>query len=145
MRHARQELWSSADVSRLISLLSLQRQGLAHGGLQALRALLRLHDLPRGAAARQMLDGLVGLELRDAHAAVAGAPFSGTVRGVDVGLRVDEAHFTGSGLHLFGQVLARVLGQQAPLNSFTRLRLLSARTGAVLVECAPRCGDEALA
>ena len=130
---------------RLISLLSLQRQGLAHGGLQSLRALLRLHDLPRGAAARQMLDGLVGLELRDAHAAVAGAPFSGTVRGVDVGLRVDEAHFTGSGLHLFGQVLARVLGQQAPLNSFTRLRLLSARTGAVLVECAPRCGDEALA
>lgn len=129
---------------RLITLLSLQRQGLAVGGLQALRALLCLHDLPRGAVARQMLEGLLGLELRDAHAAVPGMPFSGTVRGVDLDLRVDEACFTGSGLHLFAQVLARTLGQQAQLNSFTRLRLLSARTGAVLVECAPRSGDEAL-
>lgn len=130
---------------RLVTLLGLQRQGISGGGLQALRALLRLHDLPRGAAARQLMNGLVALELRDAHAAVAGHPYAGTVRGTEVRLAVDEAHFTGSGLFLFAQVLARALGHQAALNSFVRLCLLSARTGAVLVACAPRSGDGELA
>jgi type VI secretion system protein ImpG len=132
-------------LSRLVTQLAVQRQGLAAGGLAALQALLRQHDLPRGAAAQRLMAGLLALELRDAHAAVAGHPFAGTVRGTEVRLSVDEQHFIGSGLYLFAQVLARGLGQQAQLNSFTWLRLLSARTGQVLVDCAPRSGDGELA
>lgn len=126
---------------RLISHLSLNHLSLTGGGLEALKELLRLYDLPRSAENARILEGLSAIDFAPANACLPGRPFPTFVRGTEVRLTVDEQHFVGSGLHLFAQVLDRFFGLYVHLNSFTRLKVLSSRTKAVLVDCPRRSGD----
>jgi type VI secretion system protein ImpG len=135
----REALW------QLVSRLGLHQQSLSAGGLQALQALLRQHDLTRGAASQRLLAGLAGIEFQPSRVRVAGGPYGATVQGTEIRLSVEARHFTGMGLFLFAQVLARCLGRMAPLNGFTQLRLVCARTGEPLLSCPPRNGDGPLA
>ncbi|MEK8032539.1 type VI secretion system baseplate subunit TssF [Ideonella sp. DXS29W] len=129
---------------RLISHLSLNHLSLSGGGLDALKEMLRLYDLPRSPENARMLDGLVSIEFLPANACLPGNPFPTFVRGTEVRLTVNEQHFVGSGLQLFTQVMDRFFGLYAHLNSFTQLKVLSARTHAVLIDCPRRTGDRAL-
>lgn len=129
---------------RLISHLSLNHLSLTGGGLDALKEMLRLYDLPRSPENARMLDGLVAIEFVPAHACLPGNPFPTFVRGTEVRLTVNEQNFVGSGLQLFTQVLDRFFGLYAHLNSFTQLKVVSARTQAVLIDCPRRTGDRAL-
>jgi type VI secretion system protein ImpG len=129
---------------RLISHLSLNHLSLTGGGLDALKEMLRLYDLPRSPENTRMLDGLVSIEFLPANACLPGNPFPTFVRGTEVRLTVNEQNFVGSGLQLFTQVLDRFFGLYAHLNSFTQLKVLSSRTQAVLIECPRRTGDRAL-
>jgi type VI secretion system protein ImpG len=61
-----------------------------------------------------------------------------------VRLTVDEQSFVGSGLHLFAQVMDHFFGLYVHANSFAQLKVLSSRTGEVLVACARRSGDSPL-
>jgi type VI secretion system protein ImpG len=126
---------------RLISHLSLNHLSLTGGGLDALKEMLRLYDLPRSAENARMLDGLSAIEFVPANACLPGNPFPTFVRGTEIRLTVDEQHFVGSGLQLFAQVLDRFFGLYVHLNSFTQLKIVSVRTRAVLVACPRRSGD----
>lgn len=129
---------------RLISHLSLNHLSLSGGGLQALKEMLRLYDLPKNAINRRVLDGLVAVDYRPASACLPGEPFPSFVRGIEVRLTVDESHFAGIGLRLFAQVLDHFFGLYVHANSFTQLKLLSSRTQEELVACPRRSGSSPL-
>lgn len=125
---------------RLISHLSLNHLSLSAGGMDAIKEMLRLYDLPRSPTNRAMLEGMVGIEYRPATAYLSGQPFSTFVRGTEILLSVDESRFVGSGLRLFAQVLDRFFGLYTHVNSFTQLKLVSARTKEDLIACERRTG-----
>jgi type VI secretion system protein ImpG len=129
---------------RLISHLSLNHLSLSGGGIEALRELLRLYNLPRSAANRRQIDGVLAIEFKPAHACLAGNPFVTFVRGTEVHLTVDEANFVGSGLRLFAQVMDHFFGLYVHANSFTQLKIVSARTREELITCPRRSGDSPL-
>jgi type VI secretion system protein ImpG len=129
---------------RLVSHLSVNHLSLAEGGLDALKELLRLYDLPRSAVSRRLLDGLVAIDYRRTSAWLPGEPFPAFVRGIEVRLSVDDAHFVGAGLRLFAQVMDHFFGLYVHLNSFVQLKILSSRTQEELIACPPRSGHSPL-
>jgi type VI secretion system protein ImpG len=129
---------------RLVSHLSLNHLSLSGGGIDALKELLRLYDLPRSPATRRQIDGLVGIEFRAASACLPGQPYAVFVRGTEIRLSVDEQSFVGTGLRLFAQVLDHFFGLYVHVNSFTQLKVLSARTQEELVACPRRSGSSPL-
>ncbi len=126
---------------RLISHLSLNHLSLTAGGIDALREMLRLYDLPRSAVNARQIQGLVQVDYENASAWMPGEPFPCLVRGIEVRLSIDQSHFSGSGLGLFVRVLDHFFGMYAHINSFTRLRVFCARTRELLVSCPERSGD----
>lgn len=126
---------------RLISHLSVNHLSLSGGGIDALKEMLRLYDLPRSPVNRRVIDALVSVEHRAATACLPGDPFPAFVRGVEVRLGVDEASFVGTGLHLFAQVMDHFFGLYVHANSFTQLKLVSSRTQEELVACPRRSGS----
>lgn len=125
---------------RLISHLSLNHLSLSAGGLDAIKEMLRLYDLPRSQTNRTMLDGLVRIDYLPATAFLPGQPFSAFVRGTEIRLTVEESHFVGSGLRLFAQVMDHFFGLYTHINSFIQLKLVSARTQEELIVCERRTG-----
>jgi type VI secretion system protein ImpG len=126
---------------RLISHLSLNHLSLTAGGIDALREMLALYDLPRSASTQRQIGGILGVEQRATTAWLPGNPFTCLVRGVQVRLSVDEEAFVGSGIHAFAQVLERFLALYVHANSFTQLVIVSHKTGEALLTCLPRNGD----
>lgn len=126
---------------RLISHLSLNHLSLSGGGLDALKELLRLYDLPRSPTNRRQIEGLVGIACSPVTATLRGQPFPTFVRGVEVRLTVDEQAFVGTGLRLLAEVLDRFFGLYVHANSFARLVVVSARGGEPLFEGARRAGQ----
>lgn len=129
---------------RLISHLSLNHLSLSAGGVEALKELLRLYDLPQRASTRRQLEGVVAIDFRPAHACMPGNPFAVFVRGIEIRLEVDEPHFVGSGLRLFAQVLDHFFGLYVHVNSFIQLKLFSSRTQEELFSCPRRSGSSPL-
>lgn len=129
---------------RLVSHLSLNHLSLSGGGIDALKEMLRLYDLPRSASNRKQIDGLLSVEFKPATAWLPGVPFATFVRGTEVRLTIDEESFVGTGLALPAAVLDRFFGLYAHANSFTRLILVSARTKEEVLTCPPRNGDVTL-
>ena len=129
---------------RLISQLSLNHLSLTGGGIDALKEMLRLYDLPRNTINQRTLDGILAVDYKGAQAFLDGAPFATLVRGTEIRLTVDERSFVGTGLHLFAQVLDRFFALYVHINSFTQLKLVSSRSGEVLVTCPRRSGEEPL-
>lgn len=131
-------------VWRLISQLSLNHLSLTGVGIDGLKEMLRLYDLPRSATNQRLIDGLEAVDYRPAHAYLDGEPFASLVRGTEIRLAVAEAHFVGAGLHLFAEVMERFFGLYAHVNSFTQLRIVSSRTGEALFSGPRRSGAQAL-
>lgn len=126
---------------RLVSHLSLNHLTLSAGGIDAVKELLRLYNLPRSAANRRVVDGLVAIDFKPANACLPGNPFPTFVRGTEVQLRVDEASFVGTGLRLFVQVLDHFFGLYAHANSFTQLKVFAAHSNEELIACPRRSGS----
>ena len=129
---------------RLVSHLSLNHLSLSGGGIDALKEILRLYDLPRSPATRRQVDGLVGVEFRAASACLPGHPYPVFVRGTEVRLSVDEQSFVGTGLRLFAQVLDHFFGLYVHVNSYTQLKVVSARNQEELIACPRRSGSSPL-
>jgi type VI secretion system protein ImpG len=125
---------------RLVSHLSLNHLSLSGRGVDALKEMLRLYDLPRSATNRRQVDGIVSIEFVPATAWLAGEPFASFVRGTEVRLTVDEDSYVGTGLSLFAAVLDRFFGLYVHINSFAQLTVVSARTQQTLFQCLPRNG-----
>lgn len=129
---------------RLVSHLSLNHLSLSGRGVDALRELLRLYDLPQDAANRRQVDGMVSIDFVPATAWLQGKPFATFVRGTEVRLTVNEENFVGTGLSLFAAVLDRFFGLYVHINSFTQLTVISSRSQQPLFKCPPRNGATAL-
>lgn len=129
---------------RLISHLSLNHLSLSAGGIDAIREMLRLYDLPRSAVTRRQIDALTAIEFRPATAWLPGQPFPTFVRGTEVRLTLDEQGYVGTGLRLFVQVLDHFFGLYVHANSFTQLTVVSARTQEEIIKCPRRSGDSPL-
>lgn len=132
------------NLWRLISHLSLNHLSLSGRGVEALKEMLRLYDLPQEAANRRQVDGLVSIDFVAATAWLQGQPFATFVRGSEVRLMVDEENFVGTGLSLFAAVLDRFFGLYVHINSFTQLTVVSSRSKLPLFKCPPRNGATAL-
>jgi type VI secretion system protein ImpG len=129
---------------RLISHLSLNHLSLTGGGVAAFREMFALYDLPRSAASQRQIGGIVAVAQKTASAWLPGNPFACLVRGVEVRLTIDEEAFVGSGIHVFAHVVERFLALYVHANSFTRLVIVSNKTGEELLTCLPRSGDLSL-
>ncbi|MDI1349757.1 type VI secretion system baseplate subunit TssF [Aquabacterium sp.] len=129
---------------RLISHLSLNHLLLTGGGIDALKELLRLYDLPHSLSNRRQVEALVAIEFKPDTAWLPGEPFATFVRGTEVRLTVDEQGFVGTGLGLFATVLDHFFGLYVHINSYARLTVLSARTHEELIACPPRHGARPL-
>ncbi len=126
---------------RLISHLSLNHLSLSGGGIDALKEMLRLYDLPRSPTNRRQIDGLVAVDFKPATAWLPGEPYATFVRGTEIRLAVDEGSFVGIGLGLLATVLDHFFSLYVHANSFTKLTIVSARTQEELMSCPPRNGD----
>jgi type VI secretion system protein ImpG len=129
---------------RLVSHLSLNHLSLSGRGIEALKEMLHLYDLPQDASNRRQVEGLVAVEFLPATAWLTGEPFATFVRGTEVRLVVDEESYVGTGLSLFSAVLDRFFGLYVHINSFTQLTVVSSRTRETLFKCPPRNGTTAL-
>lgn len=126
---------------RLISHLSLNHLSLSGRGIDALKEMLHLYDLPQDPSNRKQVSGMLSVEFRPATVWMSGNPFASFVRGTEVRLSVDEDSYVGTGLGLFVAVLDRFFALYAHLNSFTQLIVTSSRSQQVLYTCPPRSGE----
>ena len=129
---------------RLISQLSLNHLSLVDGGqgADALREILRLHDV-RDAPETQAIIG--SIRSIDSRRGTARMPGSGAIaRGMEVALEIDPARLEGSGAFLFGTMLDRFLGLYASINTYTRLHLRLHGREAPVRSFAPRAGARPL-
>ena len=134
----------AASHWRLIAQLSLNHQSLNEQGLPLFKQILELYNLPGSASAARQIAGMSGLRQRAASTWLHDEAGGSLVLGIDVLLSVDEDAFVGSGLHAFAQVIERFLGLYVHLGSFTRLVVLSQKTGKELLCCLPRNGSQTL-
>ena len=126
---------------RLIAQLSLNYSGLTQAGLAQFRKMLTLHDLPRSPASRRLIDGIASLEHGSTRDWIATVPFPTLMPGIAIRLGLNEQAFVGSSLHVFAQVLQRYFAMNSQLNCFTRLSLVSQRSGEEIVRCPARYAD----
>lgn len=142
----RQAHWS------LVSHLSLGHRYL-HGpnGLNNLKEILRLYDFSdpqvfdrRGAAARQVIDGILDISGCNVARQV-GPPEEGCfARGLQMTITIDEDQFTTCGAYLFASVLERFLGLYSGINSFVETKVCSRQRDKAFCHFAPRMGEAPL-
>jgi type VI secretion system protein ImpG len=129
---------------RLVSHLALNHVSLA-GGLAALKELLALYDARRTAVSARHIAGIVGIEQKPAVHWLPGRPYATFVRGVELRVTFDEAHYVGTSLATFVRVLDTFFGLFVRLNSFVQLVAVSGRTGEEIMRCQPRSAESTLA
>ena len=130
---------------RLVSHLSLNHLSLAAQGLAPLKELLALYDARRTAVSARHIAGIVGIEQRPAVHWLPGRPYATFVRGVEIRLTFDEAHYVGTSLATFVRVLDTFFGLFVRLNSFVQLVAIAGRTGEEIIRCKPRSAASTLA
>lgn len=134
----------SSMLWRMISSLSLNHLSLTDGTADALREILRLHDVTDSLSAERQIDGLVGVKSDAAFARVAAPHGMAFARGRRIELEFDEDQFPGGGMYLMASVLDRFLALYANMNSFTQVAVRSRQRRRTVVEWPPRAGWRAL-
>jgi type VI secretion system protein ImpG len=124
----------------LIACLSLNHHALIPDGLEALTDLLQLHNLPRSLVADRLIAGIVGLDHKQTTAWMPHDYGSSLVYGIEVHITIEEEAFTGSGIHLFAQVMDQFLALYVQVNSYVELVLLSQRDKREILRCKRRSG-----
>ncbi|HIE5650607.1 type VI secretion system baseplate subunit TssF [Stenotrophomonas maltophilia] len=138
-RHGRNAQW------RLISHLSLNQLSLTASGLPALKEMLRLYDLSGSNVSARQIDGILELQQTPTTTWMHGRQFASVVRGLEIRLTINEAHFVGTGVAAFAQVMDHFFALYVHANSFTRLVLVSGDSGEEIVRCPARSGESILA
>ncbi|KAB8042350.1 type VI secretion system baseplate subunit TssF [Janthinobacterium aquaticum] len=128
---------------RLISHLSLNYSGLTQAELGEFQKMLSLYDLPCSATTQRLIEGITGLAHGSTRDWMAGAPFPTLMPGIAIRMTLDEQAFAGSSLAVFAQVFQRYFAMNNQLNCFSRLTLVSQRSGEELVQCPARYASTA--
>ena len=130
---------------RLISHLTLNHRDLSGGGVEELRKMLALYNLPRSAVSKRQIQGVVALTYKTVMAWIPGKPSAALMPGVEICLTLDEEAFVGSSIHLFIQVLDHFFCLRGQINVFTQLLAISGQSGKELMRCPRRSGTAILA
>lgn len=121
---------------RLISHLSLNYHSIVSqnkaDGKVAFREMLRLYSDPVDRAMLKQIEGLLAVDARSVVRRVDPNVGMTFVRGTELGVQLDEAAFSGSGIFLFGAVIERFFAKYASINSFTETVILSPQRGEVM-------------
>jgi len=129
---------------RLASHLTLDQVSLSDMNIEALKAALVLYDVRRSPVTLRHIEGIVGLEVRDAVIELPSRPFMAPVRGNELRMTLDEKHFTGASIATFVGAIDSFLGDCVELNRFVQLVVVSKHTGEPIVRCKPRNCDRIL-
>ena len=129
---------------RLISSLSLNHLSLADGTPDAVKELLRLHNVGNALSADRQIDGLVGLQCEPAFARVNSLHGIAFARGRQINLEFDEEQFPGGGMYLLASVLERFFALYASMNSFTKVGVRSRQRRRPVVDWPARAGWKSL-
>jgi type VI secretion system protein ImpG len=125
---------------RLISSLSLNHLSIADATGDALKELLRLHNVSNGLSAERQIDGIAGIAHTPAFARVAASHGMTFARGTRIDLEFDEEFFPGGGMFLMASVLERFFALYASMNSFTQVTVRSRQRRRTVVEWPARAG-----
>ncbi len=125
---------------RMISSLSLNHLSLADGTPDALRELLRLHNVNNSLSAERQIDGLVGVRSEPSFARVAAQHGIAFARGRQIDLEFDEEQFPGGGMFLMASVLERFVALYASMNSFTKMSVRSRQRRRIVADWPARAG-----
>lgn len=131
---------------RLVSHLALNHLGVTGGAqaAQALREMLRLHDLRDTAETRLALEGLASVTAKPGIARLPGVRPGSFARGLEVTLTFEPQAWQAGGLFLLAGVLERFLALQVSINGFVRTAVvLRGRSGSVAA-WPPRSGTRVL-
>jgi type VI secretion system protein ImpG len=147
LRGRSETLFTGAVSWRLISLLSLNPLGLieprAGRGAEALRETLMLFaDLADGVIERR-IRGVRSVDSRPVVRRLRQRIGTGTARGTEVTVTLDDKAFEGTGPYLLGAILDRFLAEYASLNHFTQTVIRTTERGEIL-RGAPRVGGRRL-
>jgi type VI secretion system protein ImpG len=129
---------SDALRLRLATHLALDHLSLAEMNVDALKAALALYDLRRSAVTLRHIEGIVGVEAREATIELPGKPFMTAVRGTELRMTLDEKHFVGASIATFVGAINTFLGYLVQINSFVQLVVVSKHTGEPIMRCKPR-------
>ncbi len=129
---------------RLISSLSLNHLSLTDESPDALRELLRLHNIGNALSAERQIDGLSGVKSEPAFSRVTSEHGIAFARGRHITLEFDEEQFPGGGMYLMAGVLERFVALYATMNSFTKVTLRSRQRRRVVAEWPARAGWRSL-
>lgn len=131
---------------RLVSHLALNHLGVTGGpqAAQALKEMLRLHDLRDTPETRIAVEGLVSVTAAPGIARLPGVRPGSFARGLEVALTFEPQAWQAGGLFLLAGVLERFLALQVSVNGFVRTRaMLRGRTDAA-ASWPPRSGTRVL-
>ena len=121
---------------KLISHLSLNYLSLCNSnekeGAMALRSLLALYCENNDANSRKQVEGLLSITSKPIVRRINSAGPIVFGRGLEITIIVDESAFEGSGVFLFGAVLAQFFAHYVSLNSFTETVLSTTDRGEVM-------------
>jgi len=131
---------------RLISHLALNHLSISGGeqGAQALREILRLHDLRDSAESRAALSALLSVDATPGVARLPGGRPGAFVRGLEVTLTFDPQAWQPGGLYLMAAVLERFLALQATVNAFVRTSVALRGRPGLVARFPPRSGTRTL-
>lgn len=147
LRGRAETLFTGAVSWRLISLLSLNPLGLVQRGAgrggEALReALMLFADLSDSAVERR-IRGVRSVDSRPVVRRLRQRIGTGTARGTEVTLILDDKAFEGTGAFLLGTILERFFSEYASLNHFTQLVVRTVERGEIM-RWQPRVGGRRL-
>ena len=126
---------------RLLSHLSLNHLSVSGPeGADALREILRLHDVRDVPETRAVLDAVRVVSSRRATARLAGS--GALCRGLDVDLEMDGRLVDSGTAYLFAAVVDRFLGLYASINAFSRLSVRLDGRGELNHRWPARAGDK---
>lgn len=134
--------WQKDFQSRLISHLALNHLSLGQGGAHNLRQLLDLHEWAGDEANRRQIAGIRGMTVTPVVRRLAGLPWNGFCRGLQVSVDFDEDHFRGGSVYLFASILERMISLYASINSFTEFVARTNRQETPLKQWQPRVGQQ---
>ena len=125
---------------RLISQMSLNYLSLVSDGKDALREILRLHNLSGSLSGERQIDGILNIESAPHFARLTSDQGITFARGTRVELMLDEEQFAGTGAFTFSSVLDVFFGLYVSMNSFSQLVVRTRQRKRTLNQWPPRSG-----
>ncbi|MDB5560500.1 MAG: type secretion protein family, partial [Enterovirga sp.] len=132
---------------RLINMLRLNHLGIvqrgAGGGARAIREMLTLFADLTDSAIERRIRGVRNVDSRAVVRRLRQRTGTGTARGTEVTITLDEKAFEGTGAFLLGAILDRFFAEYASLNHFTQTVIRTVERGEIM-RWPPRVGQRRL-